>query len=333
MVKPRIFSCVLLLLLLFVAATPMLTVKSAKATKVAVQWGHLVPSGYPPSEPAAESWISDQIYWDFYDYSSFGPSNAYGTYTTLNNVIDVLQYCQYYTSWATTWWVGDYLPSGAHYGFYGHNQYNIFDYYVFAYANYHYWGSPYFWWQYIGPSKQYFDFIWTCTNGGLYFDSNGDTWDVDGITAANTSETQPDYTPENPFTDYGYVISSPYPNVVGMPLAWTGTTDMSTDGYVSPSGSYCYIGWENISPFMINVTENAIQYKWFPYYFRYALGIDNNGEYATIADSLDYASLRTCGSQSFDLSELYEGRWRYGMDGWWYSRMRVFGNSDMILPD
>ena len=72
--KFRASICVLLLLLLFVATIPVVTVKPAKALKVATQWGWLYPS--PPSgEQDAEMWICDQIYGNFYD-AGWGPSNA-----------------------------------------------------------------------------------------------------------------------------------------------------------------------------------------------------------------------------------------------------------------
>lgn len=346
--KGRLCSCVLLLLLIFVAVTPMLTVKSAKATYVATQWGYLYPNP-PDYEQIAEMWICNHVYY-YFENEGWGSSNAWGEYTQQGYVTSVLQYCQdpnEDVDWATIWWVGDFTPDEnsppEHRGCYGYNDQITWDYNVYIYANYYLWFNPpyYYYWQPI-PSKQYFSFIWTCANGGLYFDSNGDTWNVIGITYPNITDTKPVDPPNNPFTDYGYV-ENPYstpPTVGGMPYGFTGSLGMSTDGYSSPSGSYCYIGWENISPFMINETANDVQYKWFPHYFyRYALGIDNNGEHATIAESLDYAALRVFGSQTFDATELYSGYWVYkdaegdNYDGWWYCRMRVFGNSNLILPD
>jgi hypothetical protein len=348
MKKTRIATCVLLLLLSLTAAISILDVKSAFAGQVAVQWGYLA-DGAPAGEGNNESWICDQIYWNFYNTGTWWPSNAYWTYTQLWCVAQVLQYCQSpYTgvNWATTWWVGDFKPNYPYYGFYGHADQHIFDYQVGIYANHYYWGYPYFWWQPV-PSKQYFDFIWTCSNGGLYwYDSSGYTWPEWGITKPDNRtgpDDEPDYTPSNPFTQYGYVANPYYSPVwvAGMPLAWTGRVDMSTDGYDSPDyGSYCYVGWENKSPYMIDATEyQGLTYKYFPYYFyRYALGYDNNGVHATIADSLDYASLRVCGSPDFGSSDLYDGYWKYAdepgteMDGWWYCRMSVLGNSNLILP-
>ncbi|MCW4045486.1 MAG: hypothetical protein NWE94_08230 [Candidatus Bathyarchaeota archaeon] len=346
--KTRIAVCLLLFLLSFAAGASMLDVKSASALKVSVQWGHLAPSGAPAGEGDAESWICDQIYWNFYNAGTWAPSNAYWQYTQLWCVVQVLQYCQSPNNgvnWATTWWVGDFKPTGGspqpfgHLGFYGHNGQDIFDSDVYKYANYYYWSSPYYnWWQPI-PSKQYFDFVWTCTNGDLYwYDSNGNYYSVNGITQAAASPTYPP--PSNPNTKYGF-IDDPYstpPSAVGLPLAWTGAAGMSADGYSSPDyGSYCYVGWEAVSPFMVNPTGyNSKQYMHFPYYFyRYALGIDNYGVHANIHDSLDYATRNIFGSgYSFGTSILTTGNWSQAplMWGRWYSRMRVFGNSNLNLP-
>ncbi|MEJ5326928.1 MAG: hypothetical protein WHU54_01570 [Candidatus Bathyarchaeia archaeon] len=343
--KPCIATCALLLLLAAAAST--LDVKSAAAIKVAVQWGHLAPSGYPAGEGDAQSWICNEIYWNFYNTGTWASSNAYGTYTQLGYVAQVLQYCQSPNNgvtWATTWWVGDFKPTGGnpqpfgYLGFYGHNGQDIFDYDVYKYANYYLWPPPNSWWQPI-PSKQYFAFIWTCANGGLYwYTSNGDWYNVPGITSPAPSPTYPP--PANPNTKYGFVVN-PYstpPTVVGMPLAWTGSSSLSIDGYNSPDyGSYCYVGWETISPWMVNPTGyDSTQFKWFPYYFyRCALGYYNSGTHQTIQYSLNFASQMTLGTP-FYTSKLYNGEWRNstgsGPGGWWYSRMRVFGNSNLILP-
>ncbi|MEM4244030.1 MAG: hypothetical protein QXP44_04445 [Candidatus Bathyarchaeia archaeon] len=328
------------LLLLFAAASSLLDVKSASALKVATQWGYLYPNP-PAGEQNAEMWICDQIYWYFYN-QGWAPSNAWGEYTQQGYVLSVLQYCQYpynNVDWATIWWVGDFKPDGnyppKHRACYGYNNQHIWDYNVYAYANYYWWPPPNGRCQPI-PSKQYFSFIWTCANGGLYFDSNGNTWNVTGITAPDVSVNKPTYIPINPFTKYGYV-ENPYstpPTVVGMPYGFTGTLSMSTDGYHSPSGSYCYIGWENISPFMVNPTNyNGKFYKDFVnHFYRYALGIDYGPTHHTIKQSLDYATLMTLGIQSLDDTTLYSGYWDPGPGGWWYCRLRVYGNSNLILP-
>jgi hypothetical protein len=89
---------------------------------------------------------------------------------------------------------------------------------------------------------------------------------------------------------------------------------------------------------MVNPTGyNGMQYKWFPYYFyRYALGLVD-GTHHTTRDSIDYATKKIFGEGTyFGNSILYYGNWTWcpyaGMEGWWYPRMRVFGNSNMVLP-
>jgi hypothetical protein len=348
--KSRISTFVLLLLLLFSAATPVLSSKLANASKVSVQWGNVMPppGGLAPGgENTTELWLCSQIYQMFYDDSPFGVQNAYGNLTTANNLQTVLQYCQWpynYVDWATTWWVGDFAPDlteGSppnHRGFYGYGAANIFDYEVYAYANYVYLGWPYFW-QNI-PSKQYFNFIWTCVNAGLYFYSDGSTENVTGFTTF-VSGSKPTYTPTNPFTDYGALLVDEFiDHIGGMPYGLTGTKDMSTNGYASPDyDSYCYIGFENISPWMVDEAYNDVEYKMFAYHFyRYALGVVDDTHH-TIKQSLDYASNQVFGQALFSNTVLYSGEWKYmdfpdsnDKDGWWYCRMRVLGNGDLTLP-
>jgi hypothetical protein len=262
--KSRISIYVLLFLLLFTVTIPVIAVKPAKALQVATQWGYLYPT-HPAGEQNAEMWICDHVY-TYFENEGWGSSNAWGEYTQQSYVTSVLQYCQNPNEdvdWATIWWVGDFTPENAtppkHRGCYGYNNQTTWDYNVYKHANYYLWFNPpyYYYWEPI-PSKQYFAFIWTCANGGLYFDSNGDTWNMTGITCANTSQTKPTYVPTNNFTNYGY-IENPYstpPTVGGMPYGFTGTLGMSTDGYQNPdTGDYCYIGWENISPYMVNPTS------------------------------------------------------------------------------
>jgi hypothetical protein len=345
--KTPTFIVTVWLLLLFVALTPMLTVKSANADNLAFQWGHLNYETVDYDEKDAEEEICDLIFDNFDENTTFGIMNNYWTYTTASVVQQVLNYVESpysspYVDWATHFWVGDFVPEGAfpinHRGFFGHNNYTIWDNEVYVYANYHYWPPPYNWWEYIG-SKNYFEFIWTCANGGLLFNSAGFSSNVTGITwpDPNDEENEPTYTPQNNFTDYGHIPSGNPPfDTKGMPAAFTGTTDMSTDGYDDPDyGSYCYIGWENPSPFMIDVTDGDVQYKWFPLYFYDEL----LGEGESIIASLDMAANLVYGeTYDFADTELYNGYWVYkdeigeDMDGWWYTRMRVFGNGNIVLP-
>jgi len=295
--------------------------------------------------------VCDQIY-SYFEEENWGGTNVYWDYTTQDFVNDVLQWennASNFVVYATNWWVGDYYPFSLlgtqHYGCYGDSGDNILDYQLYNYTNYFYWEDPSPGWEPV-TNRQYFNFIWTCVNGGLQWnDTSGTTWNVTGITIfdnSTNSTTVPGYTPTNPFDKYEYYedpTSTPE-TVVGVPLAWTGTLDMGIDGYADPdSGDYCYTGFENISPFMTNVTGYLGKtYKEFPYYFyMYALGYYSNGVHQTVKNSLNFATVMTHG-QSFLDSDLYSGEWKYWdlegtqNDGWWYCRMRIFGNGDMILP-
>lgn len=165
--------------------------------------------------------------------------------------------------------------------------------------------------------------------------------------------------PTNTNEYYGYWDSQYFTGCVGMPYAWTGITKdqygpgLSVPAYGNSSAydDYCYLGFEVSSPFLQNTppsgwTSTNYQYGYFAYYFyRYALGLDNNGAHATIADSLDYAARMTFGNDirhnndpyTFGNSILNNGYWFYtsldGMEGWWYWRMRTFGNAEYLyLP-
>ena len=215
----------LLLVLLFIFVTPALNSKQVTASKVSIEWGCIMPAPggqAPAGESGNESWICDQIYQMFRDYSSFGYTNAYGVYTTANYVQQILQYCQHpdnNVNWATAWWVGDFVPNlnggypPVNRGFYGYNGNNICDSEIYAYANYVYLGWPPSL-EYI-PSKQYFSFMWTCANGGLYFDSNGNTWNVSGITYPYASQSEPVTPPINPFTYYGALLQDGFIDTIG----------------------------------------------------------------------------------------------------------------------
>ena len=136
--KKRIVSLCLCLLLLFSITMPLVKMKSASASQVSVQWGHLSPENDVEGEGDREYDVSAAINNTFYSAGSWGSQDAYGYYTQLGYVVQVLQFCEYpynYVDWATTWWVGDYLQSGDHYGFYGENGQNTYDYTIYAYGN------------------------------------------------------------------------------------------------------------------------------------------------------------------------------------------------------
>jgi hypothetical protein len=298
-------------------------VKTANATYAAVGWGHLA------------NWDQNEYYWEdmvtsciIYDFAAAGWDNmdCYWTYTTGNNVYSSLAWMQYNIDWVTTWWVGDYLFSYGHYGFNGYGGDHIWDCNVYSYINDN------------GASKQYFNFIWTCANGGVYWDDM--YGNQDPITGIDVPEDEiPWYTPTNTHTWYGYLSGS---GVVGMPYAWTGDTP-------TMGNDYCYVGFETSSPFLKNTppggwTSTGYQYGYVPYYFyEFALGYDNYGVHGTIIESLDYAAGTTFGHDNnnnpytFQSSILNHGNWFYtslqGMEGWWYWRMRVFGDSGMVLPE
>jgi hypothetical protein len=232
-----------------------------------------------------------------------------------------------------------------HFGFYGDidSSNNIWD------NSDVYLGSTFYGTQ---TSKNFFSFIWTCSNGGRYWSNfDGGQTPALGITAPDTNYPEyqvPPYTPNNPNYVYGYYDDNNMTGAVGMPYAWTARDDMNTNGYTSSSGSYTYIGWETKSPFMKDIppdewTSTNLNYIYFPYYFyRYALGLDSSGIHRTITDSLDYAAWKTFGyinypaPYNFGNSILNQGHWVYedevDPNGWWYSRMRVYGNGGLTLP-
>jgi hypothetical protein len=216
-------------------------------------------------------------------------------------------------------------------------------------------------------SKNYFTFMWTCANGGLYWNPSSTLsypyrsvsgyygyYDTPGIIspvyslAGGNPPQLPSGSAVNPNNKYGYNVDSSH--IVGMPYAWTGRADMSLDGYANPSGSYAFIGWENNSPFMIDTppssyTSTNLSYIFFVYYFyRYALGYDNYGTHGTINASLDYAARMTFGKISgytdytFGSSVLNVGQWMNNQDFpgfanlWFYCKLRVFGKGNIILP-
>jgi hypothetical protein len=336
----RISGVLLLFSLLIVAAPQLLAVNTVNATNVASEWGHLNPVGYDPSEYQWESMVTGTINSDF-PSATWNNVNYYWASTTQTLVDQRLQFIQnpITNAWATTWWVGDFHgsynpPYPTHYEFYGDQGDDIWDSNIFTNANS------------VTQSKSYFNFIWTCTNGGLYWPNQ-----IQGITYPPfpPSPYPPARPPVNTNTQYGYVDDDYGTGVVGMPYAWTGTTSMNLDGYTSISGSYCYIGFENESPFLKDVpsiewSSTRSEYGYFAYYFyRYALGIDNFGTHGNIHDSLDYAAKMTFGHDlnnvefNFGRSVLNNGYWYQSFDpppmgGWWFCRMRVLGNGALTLP-
>jgi len=221
------------------------------------------------------------------------------------------------------WWVGDFFASGSppnpfgHFWLYGHNSDHISDYAVRSYAtNY---GSV--------SSKQMFNFIWTCANGGLWWNDNSGNYDnVSGVFYPIPTVSP---APTNTNDEYGFLYSGN--SAVGMPYAWTGRIDMDIDGYNNWSGDYCYIGFEGNSPFLTNnLPEFSVLTFWFPYaFYQCFLGADED-----VHNSLDYASDQTY-ECNFDETPLYNGYWRPhepDPSKSWRCCMRVFGNGGLTSP-
>jgi len=155
-------------------------------------------------------------------------------------------------------------------------------------------------------AKHYFTFIWTCMNGDLFRN------------------------PLNGQFCYGYNDTQNSSGIVGMPYAWTKTTGMSQDGYDDPSGSFTYIGFENISKQLKDSSEFITKnYGDFVKHFYYHAVV----EHRTVNLALDHA-MDDMGTwrHSFGVSELYTGYnvWHGGIE--WQCKMRVYGNGDMVLP-
>jgi hypothetical protein len=317
----------------------------AANAQVATQWGHLA-NGYSMDEYNWELQVCNIIN-SYFSNSGYSSQNAYWDASTRTNFQDSLAYAQNPNNgvnWASTFWVGDFKSNNANprnYGFNGYQQGtstsdpNIYDYDIYNYANSQ------------RQSVQYIDVIWTCVNGGLQWnDTDGNQIFVPGVAYPIASPTVT--APINPNTFYG----STYPNQlkVGVPYALTGTLDMSTSGYNnSDSGNYCYIGFENDSPSLswpvpAGWTSTDYQFGYFPvYFYQYALGAEGSSKHNTIHDSLDYASFMTFGydnnwvpynygSSLLNNGYWHSNNWGSGMSGYWYCRMRVLGNSNMIFP-
>ncbi|MCL1977899.1 MAG: hypothetical protein FWG55_07370 [Candidatus Bathyarchaeota archaeon] len=324
-------------------------VEPVNAAKTAREWGHLNPNLYSVNptrynnELSWETTICNNVN-SMLAGKGWSSINSYGTSTYPAGVygaLDATLNPSSYIPYATNFWVGDYFPSMSAnptpYGYLGcytsvTGSY-VWDYEVYNHATAY--GTQ--------ASKNYFTFIWTCANGGIYwFSSSGGYYVIDGITFPVIQSTKPTITPPvNTNTYYGYRVDSTH--IVGMPYAWTGTTGMSLNGYNNPSGDYTYIDWGCNSPFMIDQPPAGsssinLQYLYFVYnFYNYALGYVT-GSLETINNSLDYAAKATFGKQSggadytFGTSVLNVGQWMNepnfpsSVNYWFYCRMRVFGN-------
>lgn len=304
----------------------------ADAVNLAMQYGHLAPT-YDSDEREMELDMCDYVgalFW-YDDWDFCEPINAYWDYTADNYVSDCLVWQRDNAHYVTNLWIGDFHASDpptpgpyGHLWFYGNNSFDISDDSVHDSVTQY--GSQ--------TSKEYFNFFWTCANGGRYWtDSSGNYDDVYGITEPASSPFNPP--PYNTNDEYGFF--NPVNTNYGMPFAWTGRLDMDLDGYNSYSGSYCVIGWEGPSPFMINYLENTTHpaASFLYNFYVKALGYED-WYHQTIQDSLDYAAALTYNCD-FDQTPLYNGYWKHviidNVDyGWFFVHMRVLGNAGMIIP-
>lgn len=332
--KKKIHNAIFSLLAMIVLLTSSFMAASVNATNLAMQYGYYM--GESQAEKEAQEDACDELYWQFIweFWDGCDPVNAYWTYTTEDDVGDCLDWQLENADYVTNWWVGDFfhppasvsaqVPLG-HFAFYGYNSEHINDTFVYNHATD--FGTE--------SSKNYFNFIWTCGNGGLYWNDPSMTFDnITGI--IHESETQPTPGPTNTNDEYGVFNSTV---AVGMPLGWTGEQDMALLGYSSSSGDYCYIGWEGTSPGMSAILNGSDCHGHaFPGYFYYkALGFDDPVPYyfhQSIRESLDYTAMVLYDEYCFDDTPLYLGYWERADNGKsWFVRMRVFGNSDMIIPE
>ena len=326
----------IILLLSLTSSVDFINIQSTEALSVGIQWGYLNP--YNGTEKYYESYICDFIRTRFAQQgASWGYQNLYWDYTTLEALYQTTQWEHLYCDFAANWWVGDYhasmsqdpLPFG-HLYCYGNSGSDIPDYTVYQFTNfYHVYMPPFYDYWVSDPSRQYFNFIWTCVNGGFYWTDSSGNWDdiigiIHPITGYPPPPSPPPPPPTNTNTQYGFWDYDS--GAVGMPYGWTGTTTMSSDG------SYCYIGFEANSPFMGDRMPNSVYYFNFPYrFYDHALSVIHFPIWAC----LEYASWSTY-QTSFANSEMNTGYWRYvtgeGMEGWYQCRMRVLGNNQISLP-
>jgi hypothetical protein len=195
--------------------------------------------------------------------------------------------------------VDGYVRHYAYYSYYGYGYTGIEDYWLSAYTSW----------------KNQFTFMWTCTEADcpigyrMLKDSNGQLYYGDYV------------------DNYYYFDIDHGTGLVGMPLAWTGNTDMAKDGYLSPdTGSNCYISFWNTSLGLCDDAEFGGNYNYgdFVRNFYYHALVDHY----SIHNSLNYA-MQDCGVSNFQSSWLYQGY----TDGYGnHCKMNVFGNSYNTLP-
>ncbi len=286
--------------------------KPANSDQVFNAWGALQNGSSPWEEYVYESSICDFVV-------SVMPGNVIATSfyyfgTNPDNVYYAIQDSQANQDQTDTLWVGDfapqtpYAPPQLHWSFFS----------GYGYSGQYSWDSWIYYYSHTN-NVQRSQFIWTCSCGGLYFDTSPTP-----IPSFPTTST-------NPKTEYGWYDSS-RGIAIGMPYAWTGTLTMNKNGYSSSTGSHTYIGWECTSPFLtLTAPGSGTQqpnYNFLYWYYYYATG-QQDSQLHNVHDSLDFASQKIWGQNTyFDQTSYYNG-WPNEQDTW--TRMRVFGNSNNLV--
>ncbi|MGB9853891.1 MAG: hypothetical protein ACPLRY_03670 [Candidatus Bathyarchaeales archaeon] len=309
------------LLLLFVVSLPAVV----QGMHVSVNWGCKTVTS-DPYEDAARSYTCQYITDIFQNqYPVWAANNLYGPSTKAEYVYLCADLCEDESSydfvatfhvgdafrkyvyggywmivgWVWTpygWWpIYEWVVTGPtlHYAYYGWNGASE------AVVDRDLYGHP-------GP-KHRFTFIYTCMNGDL----------IDG-------------------DKIGFVDTENGTGIVGMPYAWTGTVNLSHDGYANPWGEDCYIGFENISKWLCDNSFGDGSKNYGDFVRRFYVHAGSHHD--EISWALDMASYEVLGVYPFDETWLYNGYDVYvpgdpPMGGNWFSRMRVFGNGDMVLPN
>ncbi len=323
-----------------------LGVPLASAYKASANWGSYYLQD--ANEIADEYEVCQSIYnymdgaynWDAVNFCG-SSTTASNVYQTNINVRDSGT-CSY----LATFHVGNWFCSGIEGGYWDfvyYGEWPIWEWislgYTTHYNYYSYDGTGAQIAEYLIPycSKTHFTFIYTCMNGGLYWnEENGQI--VEGPVDAGNQYSQ--YPNDNEL--YAYLDTEKGTGRVGMPYAWLGTTSRSTDGYNDPDGSgYCYIGFQGRDPDLHQVWEQGsfdgtFRYKHWVQYFYYRL---SSGD--TIKEALDWATNQMGGDYDyFDDSLFYKG-YNFGYDTrpgsptyheWVLLRqMRVFGDGNIYL--
>lgn len=155
--------------------------------------------------------------------------------------------------------------------------------------------------------NHYFVVMWPCASGKMigYYDADDLTY----------------------YPAWYYLGAGPS----GMPFSWTHTNNLSGDGYNSPdTGDYCFIGFESFAVSLVNQTGySGNTYGDFVKHFYNSLLTYGD----SINDALDYASDLACNENLFSDTALHDGWTQYVPgQGYWPTKMRIYGNGDNVLP-